>query len=89
MSDKFLELTVTDSVRVAQRRYYGGEMRPGSDAPADLLTEEALGGADVVLIATAHKVVDYRKVGRFARLVVDSRDAMRGSGISQDRLVAA
>ena len=42
MSDKFLELAVTDSVRAAQRHYYGGEIRPGTQAPDDALTEEEM-----------------------------------------------
>lgn len=40
MPDKFLELTVTDSVRESQRHCYGGVMRTGSSSPKDALTEE-------------------------------------------------
>ena len=42
-----------------------------------------------MLVATAHKSVDYRLVAEHAPLVVDSRDAMRTSGIAGDKLVAA
>ena len=53
------------------------------------LTPERLQRADAVLVATAHKSVDYRLVAEHAPLVVDSRDAMRTSGIAGDKLVAA
>jgi UDP-N-acetyl-D-glucosamine dehydrogenase len=42
------------------------------------LDERALNGADAVLIATAHRAVDYSLVARCARLVVDTRGVMRG-----------
>ena len=40
MTDKFLELAVTDSVREAQKHYYGGTMRLESAQDNDPLTEE-------------------------------------------------
>jgi predicted pyridoxine 5'-phosphate oxidase superfamily flavin-nucleotide-binding protein len=43
MGDKFLELAVTDSVREAQRQYYGGEMRTGFSTANDKLSEDEIG----------------------------------------------
>lgn len=40
------------------------------------LTDATLQGADAVLIVTDHDAVDYALVGRHARLVVDTRNAM-------------
>ena len=40
MPEKFLEMTVTDSVREAQQHYYGGQMRTGAALPKDALTED-------------------------------------------------
>jgi len=41
------------------------------------LTDEALAGADAVVIVTDHSNVDYAHVGRSARLIVDTRGVMR------------
>jgi UDP-N-acetyl-D-glucosamine dehydrogenase len=42
------------------------------------LTAATLRSADCVVIATAHKIVDYALVARHARVIVDSRNAMKG-----------
>ncbi|MBZ0171218.1 MAG: hypothetical protein K8E66_02440, partial [Phycisphaerales bacterium] len=42
------------------------------------LTPESLSVYDAVLIVTDHRAFDYALVAEHARLVVDSRDAMRG-----------
>lgn len=42
------------------------------------LTDEELTAADCVVITTDHTVVDYDRVVRLARLVVDTRNATRG-----------
>jgi len=52
------------------------------------LTAEELSGADCVLIVTDHTAVDYGLVGRASKLVVDTRNAMRGVEVS-GRLVKA
>jgi UDP-N-acetyl-D-glucosamine dehydrogenase len=59
------------------------------DLTSEALTVERVRHADAVLIATAHRNVDYRLIGENAQLVVDTRDAMRHSGIAPERLVAA
>jgi UDP-N-acetyl-D-glucosamine dehydrogenase len=40
------------------------------------LTSQAVAAADVVMIVTDHTSVDYRMIGRNAKLVVDTRNAM-------------
>jgi len=42
------------------------------------LSDEALADSDAVVIVTDHSAVDYARVGAMARLVVDTRGAMRG-----------
>jgi UDP-N-acetyl-D-glucosamine dehydrogenase len=46
------------------------------------LTDEALATADAVLIVTDHSSVDYARVGRLARIVIDTRGVMRGIAAS-------
>ena len=41
------------------------------------LTPEAIASYDVILISTDHKDVDYALIAKHAKLVVDTRDAMR------------
>jgi len=53
------------------------------------LTPEALAGVDAVVIATAHKAVDYRLVGEHAKLIIDTRDAMRSVPAPRARIVKA
>ncbi len=42
------------------------------------LTDQALSGADCVVILTAHKDMDYARVARVARCVFDARNATAG-----------
>lgn len=54
------------------------------------LTPEQVASFDVVLISTAHATVDYAALAKHAKLVVDTRDAMRKFRDSMgDRLVSA
>jgi UDP-N-acetyl-D-glucosamine dehydrogenase len=41
------------------------------------LTDAAIGSADLVLVVTDHSTVDYERIGKLARLVVDTRGVMR------------
>jgi UDP-N-acetyl-D-glucosamine dehydrogenase len=57
------------------------------------LSDEALVAADVVVVVTDHSTVDYGRVARLARLVVDTRGVMRTPdgpgrvvGLATDRL---
>jgi UDP-N-acetyl-D-mannosaminuronate dehydrogenase len=52
------------------------------------LDEAHLAAADVVLIVTDHDAVDWTLIGRHARMVVDTRNAMHGVAMS-GRLVKA
>ncbi len=65
-------------------------MRHYPDLPAMQsveLSEKTLGGYDCVLIATNHEVYDWAMIGRAAKLVVDSRGAMRGQ--SGEHIISA
>ncbi len=53
------------------------------------LTDEALGSADAVLVATDHSCVDYARVVERAQLVVDARNACRGVRVGRERIVKA
>jgi len=54
------------------------------------LTAQSIAAFDCVLIATAHKAVDYALVAQHARLVIDTRDAMRAyESVLGARLVRA
>jgi UDP-N-acetyl-D-glucosamine dehydrogenase len=53
------------------------------------LTDEALEGADAVLVATDHSAVDYARVVEHARLVVDTRNACRAVRVGREKIVKA
>ena len=53
------------------------------------LTDEALSGADAVLIATDHGSIDYARVVERARLVVDTRNACRAVHAGREKIVKA
>jgi UDP-N-acetyl-D-glucosamine dehydrogenase len=52
------------------------------------LNPERIAGYDCVLISTNHAAVDYEKVGQHARLIVDTRNAMKAS-TKRDHIVKA
>jgi len=45
--------------------------------PSAAFSAEAFGAADAVLIATAHRDVDHRRILSWSHLVIDTRDAVR------------
>ncbi len=53
------------------------------------LTDEAVEGADAVLVATDHSAIDYARIVEHARLVVDTRNACRGVKAGRERIVPA
>jgi UDP-N-acetyl-D-glucosamine dehydrogenase len=53
------------------------------------LTDEALEGADAVVIATDHSTVDYVRVAEVARLVIDTRNACRAVRGPREKIVKA
>ncbi|MGQ0627627.1 MAG: nucleotide sugar dehydrogenase [Phycisphaerales bacterium] len=59
--------------RTHAMRHYG-DLKMQSVA----LTEGTVGGFDALVIATAHKAYDYGSIVRWARLVVDTRNATAG-----------
>jgi UDP-N-acetyl-D-glucosamine dehydrogenase len=69
--------------RGAEVRYHDPYVRevtlpnPGSRLESVDLTEETLRSADCVVIATNHRCYDYPWIARCARLVVDTRNALR------------
>ncbi|MHC4946976.1 MAG: nucleotide sugar dehydrogenase [Planctomycetota bacterium] len=59
------------------------------DLASTALDDETLGTRDCVIVVTDHAAVDYALVGRHARLVVDTRDAMAGVADVRARVVKA
>jgi UDP-N-acetyl-D-glucosamine dehydrogenase len=57
--------------------------------PGVTLTPATLKAADAVLVVTDHDAIDWRRVGRHARLVVDTRNALRRAGQAGANLVLA
>ncbi len=53
------------------------------------LSARTIAAADLVLVVTDHDAVDWALIGRRARLVVDTRNAMARAGIVHDRIVKA
>ncbi len=53
------------------------------------LSAEEVAAADAVLIATDHSAVDYDLVVRHARLIIDTRNAVRRAGLAAPQLVLA
>jgi len=53
------------------------------------LTSEFLAEQDAVLIVTDHTQVDYERLGREARLIVDTRNAMARCGSGKARIIKA
>ncbi|MFH0910642.1 MAG: nucleotide sugar dehydrogenase [Planctomycetota bacterium] len=49
------------------------------------LTPKSVARYDAVLIATAHKAFDYALLGKHARLIVDTRNAMKAFGVKRSR----
>jgi UDP-N-acetyl-D-glucosamine dehydrogenase len=60
--------------KIPPTRHYG----PIAGRASVALTEGAVGAYDAVVIVTDHDAVDYALVARTAKLVVDTRNALRG-----------
>jgi UDP-N-acetyl-D-glucosamine dehydrogenase len=60
-----------------------------TDRRSVALTAARVAAADAVLIVTDHDAVDYRLIGRKAKLVVDTRNAMARAGIRSPKVVKA
>lgn len=59
------------------------------DLTSDALTPQRVAAADAVLIVTDHAAVDYALLGREAKLIVDSRNAMARVPSPRARIVKA
>ena len=79
---EIIELLQAGGASVAIHDPHVSEFGPMRDHSIDLssvpLTSEALESADCIVIVTAHDAVDYELIGRHAKLVVDTRNAMAG-----------
>jgi UDP-N-acetyl-D-glucosamine dehydrogenase len=53
------------------------------------LTADYLARQDAVVIATDHSAYDYDFIARHARLIVDTRNALRGVVHSREKIVKA
>ncbi len=67
--------------RTHKMRHYDLEMQSVE------LTAETLGGCDCVLVATNHDTYDWRMIADHAKLIVDTRGALRG--IEADHIIPA
>jgi UDP-N-acetyl-D-glucosamine dehydrogenase len=87
---RLLELLERKGAQVVFHDPYVAEVSVQGKAHRSLpLTDEELQRADCVLIATQHKAVDYERVVRFSRLVVDSRNATRDVRDGREKIVSA
>lgn len=68
---------------------FPGMRRYDFDLASTALTPESLAAVDAVVIITNHTDVDYALIGRHARLVIDTRDAMRAVAQPRARVVKA
>jgi len=59
------------------------------DLASTPLTEQTIGEQDAALIVTDHDAVDYALLGRSAKLIVDTRNAMARAGGGSARVVKA
>jgi UDP-N-acetyl-D-glucosamine dehydrogenase len=82
-AERVIELLLERGAAVSYHDPYVGAFRVGADVfhrAAEVLssvplTAEALAAADVVVILTAHRALDYGQVVAAARLVVDAANA--------------
>jgi UDP-N-acetyl-D-glucosamine dehydrogenase len=57
----------------------GREWPGGFDMRSVALTPDVLASADCVVVVTDHRVLDYAAIVRHARIIVDTRNAIRGA----------
>lgn len=58
--------------------YVGSLRREGIDLDSAPLTDAALAAADCVVVVTDHSAFDWNHIGATARLIVDTRNALKG-----------
>jgi UDP-N-acetyl-D-glucosamine dehydrogenase len=92
-AERLIELLLERGADVGYHDPFVDEFRVGDSAfhrrPEVLhsvpLTDEALRAADVVVIVTGHRSLDYERVARLSRRLVDATNATRG--VADDRVV--
>ncbi len=78
---EIMDLLVKKGVEVSYHDPFVPDIRDDGHTPAGAvgtsvpLTDDALSSADAVIVVTDHSCVDYARVCRLARLVVDTRNA--------------
>ena len=74
-----MEILEREGARVTYADPYVPNLRHnGAMLRAKPLTPASVRAVDCVVIATAHKDLDYAMIARSARTIVDSRNALRG-----------
>ena len=74
-----MEILERDGARISYADpYVPAVRRNGAMLRGKALTPGSIRSADCVVIATAHKNVDYGMIAKHARTIVDSRNALRG-----------
>lgn len=74
-----MQLLLEAKAKVAYHDPYVPSLELGGRTHSSIrLTDEAIRSADVVLILTAHRDVDYARVARLAKRVFDARNATKG-----------
>jgi UDP-N-acetyl-D-glucosamine dehydrogenase len=62
---------------------------PAIDMQSVELTEETLGGADLVVLVTDHTAYDYAFIEKHAKCIVDTRNAFEKNGIKSGKVLKA
>jgi UDP-N-acetyl-D-glucosamine dehydrogenase len=84
-----IRLLEADGAQVSYHDPYVAKIREdGHEWHGVALTEQALASADVVVIVTDHKTIDYQFIADHAALVVDSRNAMARTVSTKARVVS-
>jgi UDP-N-acetyl-D-glucosamine dehydrogenase len=94
-AERVIELLLSQGARVSYHDPYVPSFRVGGDVflrelailESVELTEAELAAADCVVIVTDHRTVDYGRVVRCARLIVDTRNTTAGLPSDEARIV--
>jgi UDP-N-acetyl-D-glucosamine dehydrogenase len=92
---EILDLLTRKGVQVSYHDPYVPEIVDDGHTPAGAvgrsveLTDEVLSEADAVMIVTDHSAVDYGRVCRLARIVIDTRNACSGRTVLRSERPAA
>ena len=90
---KLIELLESRGADVAFHDPHVPEIAPTREHPGYAgrrsvpLSPEMLAGVDAVLIATDHDAVDFGTLASHAKLIIDTRNAMRRRGLSMANVI--